>query len=127
MKKKRFLILGSVLFLLLVVAECVGRYNGLTNQPLFREDSNFEYIAQPNQNCLVYRRKYITNQFSMRSDPLLPEDTVTALMLGDSILYGTTATDQDSLASSILEKMLTAKLKTQGKGAEYFHPFLGAR
>ena len=111
MKRRKLFILGSVLLFLLVVVECIGRYNGLTNQPLFREDKDFEYITQANQNCLLYRRKYATNQFSMRSEPILPEDTVTALMMGDSIIYGTTATDQDSLASTLLEKMLVAKLK----------------
>jgi len=111
-KRKKILIwLASIFLVLLIAAECVGRYEGLTQQPLFREDKDFEYIAQPNQRRLLYRKKFVTNEFSMRSEPILPEDTVTALMMGDSILYGTTQNDQDSLASSILERMLTAKLK----------------
>jgi hypothetical protein len=111
MKKKRLIRWGIVLLVLFILAEGVCRYYGLNQQTLYREDKDFEYIAQPNQRNLIYRHKYVTNEFSMRSEPILPEDTVTALLMGDSILYGTTATDQDSLASTILEKMLQAKLK----------------
>lgn len=109
--KKKVQIFCLTIVVIFITGECIGRYLGLNQLSLYQEDKDFEYIPQPNQHTLVYRHKYSTNEFSMRSDPILPGDTCTALLIGDSIIYGGNSIDQDSLASTILEKMLFAKFK----------------
>lgn len=105
---KRLLI---VLFAVLIAGEIAGRYMGLNKLSLYQADETFEYIPQPNQNTLVYRHKYMTNKFSMRSLPIQKDDSCIVLVVGDSIIYGGNSIDQDSLATSRLEKILSQKLK----------------
>ncbi|HET6244674.1 MAG: hypothetical protein H0V01_14370 [Bacteroidetes bacterium] len=47
----------------------------------------------------------------MRSKPLSQKDEIRILKIGDSIINGGSQTDQDSLASSILEEQLSKKFK----------------
>jgi hypothetical protein len=83
---------------------------GLNHMSLYQADNDYEYIPVPDQNTRIYRNRFATNQFSMRSDPILPGDTCTILLVGDSVIYGGNSTDQDSLASTLLEKLITARL-----------------
>jgi hypothetical protein len=94
---------------LLVLVELVGRYYGLTNYPLYNASNDFEYLLKPNQNVTIYRNRFITNDYSMRSDPINPKDTLVVLLLGDSVINGGNSIDQDSLASTMLEKELLYK------------------
>lgn len=109
MKRKTTLLL-SFTILLLSVGELVGRYIGLTSYPVYIESSKFEYILKPNQNTLIYRNRVFTNEYSMRSKPLTPTDTSVVLLIGDSIIHGGNLTDQDSLATTILENNVTHTL-----------------
>jgi hypothetical protein len=78
---------------------------------LFQEDAVSEYIAQPNQNKRRFGNKVIYNQFSMRSDPVTQDDKCVILGFGDSVFNGGTLTDQDSLATTIVENDLQKKKK----------------
>lgn len=103
MKKK---VISTVLVVVISV-ELIGRWCGLTNVPLYVSSDKFEYIPKPNQNVTIYRNRFATNEYSMRSDPLEKNDTTVVLLLGDSVLFGGSQVDQDSLASTILEKKLS--------------------
>jgi hypothetical protein len=85
---------------------------------LFQEDSAFEYIAQPNQDKLRFGNRVIYNNYSMRSLPLSDEDECVILGFGDSVLNGGTLTDQDSLATTIVEKKLRQET---GKGFRFLN------
>lgn len=103
---KRKIVYTALLFILLVGVEFIARYYGLHDYPLFEKSDDFEYIHSPNQNRLIYRNRFITNDFSMRSDYLSKKDTLVVLLIGDSILNGGNQIDHDSLASSILQTKL---------------------
>lgn len=106
-KPLRFLLFGSLA--VFVVGELIGRYYGLTSYPLFIANPGFEYISAPNQDVYIYGRHFRTNQYSQRSEPLHESDTLVYLLIGDSVVYGGNAVDQDSLASTILERQLRRK------------------
>lgn len=79
---------------------------------LFQEDPDFEYIEQPNQDKVRFGNKVIYNEYSMRSLPLRTEDECVVLGFGDSVINGGTLTDQDSLATTIVENRLQAEVKS---------------
>lgn len=85
---------------------------------LFQADSAFEYIAKPNQNKVRFGNKVIVNEFSMRSLPLSEADECIILGFGDSVINGGTLTDQDSLATTIVENQLRAD---KGKGFRFLN------
>lgn len=87
------------------IAEVVLRVKyGFCNSPLYVSDPDFEYIYAPNQDVKRFGYVLKTNKFSMRNEELLPSDTLVILLIGDSVVNGGSLTDQDSIASTILEK-----------------------
>lgn len=99
------------LLVVFIAGEVIGRFFGLTSLSLYQADKDYEYIPKPNQKTRVYRNKYATNEFSMRSEPIHQDDSCTVLLIGDSIIYGGNSTDQDSLASTILERAATTRFR----------------
>ncbi|WP_276373434.1 hypothetical protein [Chryseolinea sp. H1M3-3] len=98
-----FLFIG----ILFIVVEIVLRNVwGFGEMLLFQEDRDFEYIAKPNQHVVRFGNDNIYNEYSMRSLPLTEQDKCIVLGFGDSVLNGGTLTDQDSLATTIVEKSL---------------------
>ncbi|TAE28685.1 MAG: hypothetical protein EAZ91_14450 [Cytophagales bacterium] len=108
---RKILKVVAVAILMFLVVELIGRYYGLTNFPLTIASKDFEYISKPNQDVRIYRNRFVTNEFSMRSEAISPTDTTVVLLLGDSVVNGGNSIDQDCLASSILEKKLSVQLK----------------
>lgn len=108
---KGFKLTVVLVVVLLIIGEILGRFYGLTTYPLFRTDPDFEYIAAANQDLSIYCNKVIINEFSQRSLPLLSSDTLVYLLLGDSVVYGGNQIEQDSLASTHLERFLSHKMK----------------
>ncbi|WP_224999708.1 hypothetical protein [Cesiribacter sp. SM1] len=105
---KRSILIGSILLLMFLLAgELIGRYYGLTSFPLYQASDAYEYIHVPNQKVKIYGKLYQTNEYSMRSKPLSESDSTVILLIGDSLVNGGNATDQDSLASTILENQLS--------------------
>ena len=99
------------LFLLAGITEIVLRVKyGFCTAPLYIADPAFEYIYAPNQELSRFGNIIKTNTFSMRSDPVMPTDTLVVLLIGDSVINGGSLTDQDSLASTKLEKKLSLTL-----------------
>ncbi len=84
---------------------------GFCSAPLYIESREFEYIYAPNQHLKRFGNSIITNQYSMRSKPLTEGDSIRVLLIGDSVINGGAPTDQDSLASTILEDCLSKSFK----------------
>lgn len=113
-KSKTFIIILSVLVVIFIAGEIIGRKMGLCSTPLFYASNDFEYMSTPNQHTKIYGNKYETNEFSMRSLPITKADTsdssTVVLVIGDSIVNGGNPSDQDSLATTILEKEISHDL-----------------
>ena len=104
---KKLLISCLIVLLLLMSAEIfLRKYYGFCDTVLMQSDSQFEYIAQPNQNRFRFRKHVRYNEFSMRSEPITQSDTSVILGFGDSVLNGGVQTEQDSLATYIIENKL---------------------
>jgi hypothetical protein len=104
MKKK--IAITAIVFI--VVSEAYLRYYwGFCDAVLTQESDKFEYIAQPNQNRFRFRKRLRYNEYSMRSDSSQISDSIRILGFGDSVLNGGTQTEQDSLATSIIEHRLS--------------------
>ncbi|QRQ99641.1 hypothetical protein [Dyadobacter sandarakinus] len=98
----RFLIL---IIVLAGIAEVVLRVRyGFCNSPLYISDPDFEYIYAPNQDVTRFGYALRTNSLSMRSEEVLPTDSLVILLIGDSVVNGGSLTDQDSIATTLLEK-----------------------
>jgi hypothetical protein len=109
LKMKKLAIATFVFCSFLLLVEVAGRYYGLTNYPLYDASTEYEYLLKPNQDVRIYRNRFTTNEFSMRSAPIAKTDTLVVLLVGDSIINGGNSIDQDSLASTLLEKELLRK------------------
>lgn len=90
-----------VCFFLLLIAELLLRHClGFCDALLYRHSEGYEYIAQANQDRRRFGSRIHYNSFSQRSEE--PDTTrVMVLGLGDSVLFGGTWTDQDSLATTL--------------------------
>lgn len=99
MRKKCIVLL--LLLLAFVVGELVLRYVfGFCDALLYRQSDKYEYIAQPNQDRHRFGAYIHYNSFSQRNGE--PDSTkLRVLGLGDSVLFGGTWMDQDSLASTL--------------------------
>ena len=109
--KKIFGLLFLIAMFILLVEFTLRIFYGYGKPFLYVEDPDFEYIPAPDQNLMRVGRQLITNHYCMRSDALAISDSVRILTFGDSILNGGPQTDQDDLATSILERNLSAELK----------------
>ncbi|MCJ7446973.1 MAG: hypothetical protein MUO72_04720 [Bacteroidales bacterium] len=116
MKKK--LIFFILVFVLILSVEIFLRlFFGFCDAVLFKEDSEYEYIAKPNQDRFRFRNDIKYNSESMRSEEI---DTSANLILGfgDSVINGGVHIDQDSLATTILSDALT---KLEGKKVQFLN------
>lgn len=87
-----------------VVGELVLRFAfGFCDALLYNESDKYEYIAQPNQGRHRFGAHIYYNSYSQRNDE--PDSTkVRVLGLGDSVIFGGTWMDQDSLASTLFSE-----------------------
>ena len=91
----------------LFFSECFLRvYLGFCDMDLMQENSNYEYIAQPNQNRLRYRNHILYNSYSMRSAEINP-NAKKILGFGDSVINGGVLSDHSELATTILTDSLS--------------------
>lgn len=107
--------LAIVLVLLLIAGELTARfYFGLGDPPLSMADPEIEYLFKPDQDCKRFGRHIKYNHYSMRGDdfsePKVKRGAVRILVLGDSVVNGGVLTDQDELATSIMQKELPARI-----------------
>jgi len=103
-----------ILLLLLVIIEIILTFIvGVTHRPLYQKHPTIEYILKPNQKLMRFGNNYIINQYGMRSADF-PKDYYSAnklrvMVFGDSIANGGTRLDQSEIATSILQRQLTAQ------------------
>jgi hypothetical protein len=120
----------SITLLVLLVIACIGAEIALRKlwgfgdmTILFQEDPAFEYIAQPNQDKVRLGNRVVYNQYSMRSLPVRDADKCIILGFGDSVINGGALTDQDSLATTIVENELNQKI---GSGFRFLNISAGS-
>ena len=103
-KKNRTIVNVGVLIVVVVGIELVLRIGlGFCDALLYQPSDKYEYIAQPNQNRLRFGVRLMTNSYSQRSEE--PDSTKTIVLgLGDSVLFGGSWMDQDSLATTLFSK-----------------------
>jgi hypothetical protein len=90
-------------------------YWGFCDTVLTQENDKFEYIAQPNQNRFRFRKHIRYNEYSMRSNSLRTSDSLRILGFGDLVLNGGIQTEQDSLATYVIESVLNHNYDYRGK------------
>ena len=97
----------KLLLLIIIIvglAEAVLRFVfGFCDALLFKNNDAYEYIAQPNQDRYRFGAHIYCNSYSQRSEE--PDSTkVKILGLGDSVIFGGTMLDQDSIATTLFSK-----------------------
>lgn len=101
-KKRKVYIIVS--FSLVVFVEIILRYVfGFCDAVLYQSSPAYEYIAQPNQHRYRFFSHIDYNSYSQRSEE--PDSTKTIVLgLGDSVIFGGTMLDQDSIATTLFSK-----------------------
>lgn len=103
------------LLVLLGLAEIYARVVlGLGNPPLWMADREIEYLAQPSKSYRRFGNRITYNAYSMRSRDFARQKADPAelrvLVTGDSIVNGGAETDQEALATTLLERRLSEAL-----------------
>ena len=101
-KKRKVYIIVSLC--LIVFVELILRYVfGFCDAVLYQPSPAYEYIAQPNQHRYRFFSHIDYNSYSQRSEE--PDFTKTIVLgLGDSVIFGGTMLDQDSIATTLFSK-----------------------
>lgn len=98
--RKTSKILIVCIFLLSLLEVILRQCFGFCDALLYQRSEEYEYIAQPNQERRRFGARIFYNSWSQRNEE--PDTTrVRVLGLGDSVLFGGTWMDQDSLASTL--------------------------
>lgn len=102
--KKRFYIAISICFILIALLELTLRFVfGFCDAVLYQSSPAYEYIAQPNQHRYRFFSHIDYNSYSQRSEE--PDSTKTIVLgLGDSVIFGGTMLDQESIATTLFSK-----------------------
>lgn len=102
--KKSIYIAISICFILIALLEFTLRFVfGFCDAVLYQSSPTYEYIAQPNQHRYRFFSHIDYNSYSQRSED--PDSTKTIVLgLGDSVIFGGTMLDQDSIATSLFSK-----------------------
>jgi len=96
----------TLLVLLLSAEVFLRSYYGFCDTVLLREDPNYEYIAQADQDRWRFRHHIRYNSLSMRSEE--PDSAAIVLLgCGDSVINGGALTEQDSLATTLVSDELS--------------------
>lgn len=96
-----------LLTLLVLTGELAARFAiGLGTPPLVIEDETIEYMFRPNQDIYRFHNRQLFNRFGMRSEDF-PEhkhdNELRVLVVGDSVVNGGSLTDQNELATTIVQ------------------------
>lgn len=90
--------------LIVILLELILRYVfGFCDAVLYQSSPAYEYIAQSNQHRYRFFSHIDYNSYSQRSEE--PDSTKTIVLgLGDSVIFGGTMLDQDSIATTLFSK-----------------------
>lgn len=93
-----------LVILFLGIVEFVLRFVfGFCDAVLYQPSAAYEYMAQPNQHRYRFFSHIDYNSYSQRSEE--PDTTKTIVLgLGDSVIFGGTMLDQDSIATTLFSK-----------------------
>ena len=102
--KRKIYIAISICLILIALSELILRFFfGFCDAVLYQSSSAYEYIAQPNQHRYRFFSHIDYNSYSQRSEE--PDSTKTIVLgLGDSVIFGGTMLDQDSIATTLFSK-----------------------
>lgn len=94
----------SIFLISFSIIEIILRYVfGFCDAVLYQSSPAYEYIAQPNQHRYRFFSHIDYNSYSQRSEE--PDSTKTIVLgLGDSVIFGGTMLDQDSIATTLFSK-----------------------
>ena len=109
------LIVVASLFVLVGLLEVYARVVlGLGNPPLWMADPEIEYLPQPAKSYRRFGNRISYNAYSMRSRDFprnkVNPDELRVLVVGDSVINGGAQTDQQALATTLLENKLAESL-----------------
>lgn len=99
---RKYICIGTVSFtLFVIILELVLRFLfGFCDSLLYQSSVKYEYIPQPNQDRYRFGAHIYYNSYSQRNEE--PDSNkIKILGLGDSVLFGGTWMDQDSLATTL--------------------------
>ena len=100
MKQTTIKILGIFCILIIGIELVLRHMFGFCDALLYQSSDKYEYIAQPNQDRYRLGAHIRCNSYSQRSEK--PDSTkIKILGLGDSVLFGGTWMEQDSLATTL--------------------------
>ena len=103
---KRWLIPLAAICALLLAGEWFARsVLGLGDPPLSITHPRIEYLYAPNQDVRRFGKRFLVNDYSMRSAPLAARkgaDERRVLVFGDSVVNGGNLTDHQDLATTRL-------------------------
>jgi lysophospholipase L1-like esterase len=103
---KGILIIG---FLGLLIIEAIGRYYKLNIYPTYSHSDKYEYALDPNQRIKFYSGNvFHTNSYGMRSSEV-SEQKRKILLMGDSVLYGGSKSDNNDVSSDLLQHIFNKK------------------
>lgn len=115
-KKKKYRYVLLILIITISLEAYLRIYWGFCDALLYNHNEKYEYIAQPNQNRYRFRCHIKYNSYSQRCDE--PDTTKTIILgLGDSVLFGGTWMDQDSLATSIISNTTNFQILNISSGS----------
>lgn len=102
--KRKIYIAISICLILIALSEFILRFFfGFCDAVLYQSSPAYEYIAQPNQHRYRFFSHIDYNSYSQRSEE--PDSTKTIVLgLGDSVIFGGTMLDQDSIATTLFSK-----------------------
>ena len=105
----------AIIVVLFVAAEIVARLFGL-GRPLLYEKMPYGYRVVPNQSLTRFGNRIHYNEQGLRSEMIAPRPAphvLRILCIGDSITFGSTATDQQLTYPYLLQRELSARDRQQ--------------
>ncbi|MGB2833333.1 MAG: hypothetical protein WBC07_10305 [Methylotenera sp.] len=108
---RRKVLVASIFLVVVISGELFCRQIlGLGNPPLYVADSKIEYMMKTDQDVRRFGNHLLVNHWGMRS-PDFPKhkknpDEIRILIVGDSVVNGGNETDQELLATSLLQHRL---------------------
>jgi len=109
--RRKWAILIAAVAICIIASEVISiKVLGLGDPPLSIADPEIEYLFAPNQQVMRFGNRITFNSYSMRSPEFPPKksptETLRLLVVGDSVVNGGSLTDDDRLATSILQHKL---------------------
>jgi GDSL-like Lipase/Acylhydrolase family len=102
--------LVALVVLTLLIELALRYFFGFGRPLIYQGDPEIGYLIAPNQSTRRFGNRIAINQYSMRSDAILPQrptQTLRVFIIGDSVANGGWWTDQTNTISEVLKTKLT--------------------